>query len=206
LSFFHNRYYDQRTGRWTQEDPIGVAGGVNLYAYVGNNPAAFTDPFGLLADCTLENWMDCKMFSITGGPEFGAAFKGTIGSAEVQLDVLRVGADGGVSASPRGFALTAGAHATLLGGSARLGSHEVGGSVLTCATGDGCHAFSVSPAKHVDVASNTDVSLGATLGIVRVDATVHVGETVTMIRGMGHFLTQLATDWLRGMFSPGSSK
>ena len=30
LSFFRNRYYDQQTGRWTQEDPIGVAGGLNL--------------------------------------------------------------------------------------------------------------------------------------------------------------------------------
>jgi RHS repeat-associated protein len=53
LSFFRNRYYDQRTARWTQEDPIGPAGGINLYAYVGNNPATFTDPFGLKAD-TLE--------------------------------------------------------------------------------------------------------------------------------------------------------
>lgn len=47
LSFYRNRYYDQNTGRWTQEDPIGIAGGVNLYSYVGNNPATFSDPFGL---------------------------------------------------------------------------------------------------------------------------------------------------------------
>jgi RHS repeat-associated protein len=52
LSFYRNRYYDQNTGRWTQEDPVGIAGGVNLYAYVGNNPATYTDPFGLCNDAS----------------------------------------------------------------------------------------------------------------------------------------------------------
>ena len=53
-----NRVVDPMTGRFTQEDPIGFAGGVNLYAFAGNNPVAFTDPFGL---CTkADNWKDCR--------------------------------------------------------------------------------------------------------------------------------------------------
>lgn len=47
LSYYRSRYYDQATGAFTQEDPIGIAGGMNLYQYAGNNPATFTDPFGL---------------------------------------------------------------------------------------------------------------------------------------------------------------
>jgi RHS repeat-associated protein len=46
-SYFRNRWYDAKTGRFTQEDPIGFGGGSNLYAYAGNNPATYTDPFGL---------------------------------------------------------------------------------------------------------------------------------------------------------------
>jgi RHS repeat-associated protein len=47
LVFMRNRFYDPNTGTFTQADPIGLLGGINLYGYVGNNPIAYTDPFGL---------------------------------------------------------------------------------------------------------------------------------------------------------------
>ena len=42
-----NRYLDPLTGRFTQEDPISLAGSLNLYGFAGGDPINFTDPFGL---------------------------------------------------------------------------------------------------------------------------------------------------------------
>lgn len=36
----------------TQADPIGLAGGLNLYGYAGGDPINFSDPFGLCPDST----------------------------------------------------------------------------------------------------------------------------------------------------------
>lgn len=54
LMFHRARYYDPQLGRFISEDPIGLAGGSNLYAYGANAPTAFTDPTGhnpLLIGC-----------------------------------------------------------------------------------------------------------------------------------------------------------
>ena len=40
------RYYDPDCGRFTQQDPIGLAGGLNLYQYAPN-PLSYIDPLGL---------------------------------------------------------------------------------------------------------------------------------------------------------------
>jgi RHS repeat-associated protein len=42
-----NRTYDPKTGRFTQEDPIGLAGGLNLYGFANGDPVNYSDPFGL---------------------------------------------------------------------------------------------------------------------------------------------------------------
>ena len=45
------RYYDPDCGRFTQPDPIGLAGGINLYTYAPN-PLNWIDPLGLTTGTT----------------------------------------------------------------------------------------------------------------------------------------------------------
>ncbi len=49
LYFALRRVMDPHTGRWLNRDPLGEGAGINLYAYVGNNPVNLTDPSGELA-------------------------------------------------------------------------------------------------------------------------------------------------------------
>jgi RHS repeat-associated protein len=47
LYYVRARWYDASMGRFISEDPIGLAGGINNYAYAANNPVNLSDPTGL---------------------------------------------------------------------------------------------------------------------------------------------------------------
>lgn len=47
LLFRRNRSFDPSTGQFTQQDPIGIAGGANVYGFANGDPINFSDPFGL---------------------------------------------------------------------------------------------------------------------------------------------------------------
>ena len=57
-----NEKYDPETGHFTQEDPIGLAGGMNLYGFAGGDPVNFSDPTGLAAeDNGAASNFDCRL-------------------------------------------------------------------------------------------------------------------------------------------------
>jgi RHS repeat-associated protein len=60
LYYVRARTYSPVAGRWIQRDPIGYAGGINLYEYVGGHAGYSLDPFG--------NWeVDAGVYAAASG-------------------------------------------------------------------------------------------------------------------------------------------
>ena len=80
---YRARVYSPTLGRFLQTDPIGPSGGINLYAYVGNDPVNATDPLGLSEQC-LQDPNGCPPIVVTGRrePTSSAPPTGTFGGSE----------------------------------------------------------------------------------------------------------------------------
>ena len=57
------RWYDAEIGRWLSKDPIGLTGGLNLYAFCDDTPIVYADPRG-------ERWASV----IVGGAILGVGY------------------------------------------------------------------------------------------------------------------------------------
>lgn len=66
LYYYRARYYHPELRRFMQPDPIGYLDGMHVYAYVGNNPVMFVDPYG-------------EFGQIVGGAIGGAIAGGIVG-------------------------------------------------------------------------------------------------------------------------------
>jgi RHS repeat-associated protein len=72
LVYLRNRFYSPQLQRFISEDPIGLAGGVNTYAYVRGNPISRRDPLGLCPPDAIPGVPDRTQPYITNGPYIGS--------------------------------------------------------------------------------------------------------------------------------------
>src|SRR5262249_38305475 len=100
LSHYRDREYDPEQGRFLTEDPAGLAGGLNRYSYVANNPLGFNDPFGLSLATFAEGVLTGGVTAILSAAAIGLLFgliEGATGGAATPLllalgDLLAVAA------------------------------------------------------------------------------------------------------------------
>ncbi|MFN8816530.1 MAG: RHS repeat-associated core domain-containing protein, partial [bacterium] len=80
LKLYHvrHRVYDPMGGRWLQRDPIGMAGGWNLYQYCGGEPWGYVDPMGL-EGITIGEFFSALGTELWGHQGFVASFSDGVG-------------------------------------------------------------------------------------------------------------------------------
>jgi RHS repeat-associated protein len=157
LYYVRARYYSPSLGRFLQTDPVGIIGGANLYAYVGNDPLNRTDPTGL--------WfgMDDAVFAFGGGLIGAggqlltdAVFKGQLSSGR---DVAAAFVGGAVTGETALYAVpTLGPAGAVIAGAAGGAASNLTGYAIDRAT---------DPSKQFDGAKFVfDTSVGALTGLI----------------------------------------
>ena len=131
LWYYRNRMYSPVLGRFLQRDPAGYVDGMNLYAYVQNNPIKYLDPEGLMvrwASDKIETGItEASSYLETGLNIFSDYM--TEHSAEIEQEVQGVVENSGIEnlqATLNTMALTYGVSESILWG----GANYLGGEAL----------------------------------------------------------------------------
>ncbi len=121
LNYNWHRFYRPELGQYISPDPIGLAGGINMYSYVGANPINYIDPMGLekksfgdrwvyyfqkTNDATISNRVIRSLIGIPVSKEYGAL---------TQSRSLLSWARGGFSGYRSGAAVLTGLEAGVVG-------------------------------------------------------------------------------------------
>ena len=78
LTYMRNRYYHPSTGRFIQRDPIGYAGGLNLYSFAAGDPINLADPDGLIPQAIVDEVRGTS-------PNQGASSEAILGTAAAMI-------------------------------------------------------------------------------------------------------------------------
>jgi RHS repeat-associated protein len=87
LYYYRARYYNPSLGRFISEDPAGD--GLNFYAYAGDDPIDFSDPFGLSAAAVAAEVVNDGWRVIQGGARIVRipSFKGNLAIFALSVEI-----------------------------------------------------------------------------------------------------------------------
>jgi RHS repeat-associated protein len=92
LMYKRNRYYNPQTAQFTQPDPIGLSGGLNIYGFAAGDPVSYSDPYGLcpfagkIRSATLK---DCPAGEILDAFRLIRRYGGTEGAETINRTAAR---------------------------------------------------------------------------------------------------------------------
>lgn len=78
INYYRARYYNPTTGRFLSEDPIGFAGGFNLYRYVFDDPIGLADPIGESPCLNIQNFVNAMIHNTGGKTKSGSQCAGAV--------------------------------------------------------------------------------------------------------------------------------
>ncbi|WP_114240176.1 RHS repeat-associated core domain-containing protein [Dyella sp. C9] len=150
------RDYSPAAGRYIESDPLGLAAGINTYAYVGSNPLINADPYGL--------WTFQIGLSLSGslGP---LSFNGSFGIALDSCGTVAAYKEGGFgTGAGADVQVGVGVHTTNGDTLSDLNGPFVNGSVSAGEGVSGTLDALVGTGSHGQVVSGGGFTVGAGLG------------------------------------------